>query len=1572
MRLPRHIITLLTVTIFLSTCVGRQDFPLYKDVTLGSLDLLTDGKTADGNAGLDTPDINIGDLKGGDSALDSQPDETTETDVCTPDCEGRACGDDGCGGTCWTGGGTECDDGEWCNGEESCDEDGLCQQGTAPELADDFACTVDECDEDTDQPTHTNDDGLCNDNNPCTADACLPDNESANDDGCVHTALDDGDNIACDDGNPCTADQCLTGECSNVLLPIEQLTVDECICTLKEDCTDLEDGAVCNGTLDCLPDPDNEEVSVCQVAAESIAGCDDDNPCTDDACEPEAEGADSDGCTFAAVEDETVPLGEDDENLCTDDDACTINHRCFEGECADDPYNCSDDNVCTDDTCLDQDGESKCFYANNDDGCDDAWPCTDNDTCANAVCAGSPNNDNCDDGNPCTIDACDPEAEGLDEYGCTHLPVVDGPEPLCADNDPCTIDHRCEAGVCALSPYDCEDGNACTDNECTNDNDQPKCIFSFNVAQCDDLIDCTENDTCTNGDCAGTPNDTLCLDETVCDGTESCLAGQGCIEGDPLDCDDLLDCTLDSCDPVDGCQHQAQDVECDDASLCTIEICVVDVGCQYTDVVCADQEPCTVDTCDADAGCLYTPDDDSCDDQQPCTIDACSADTGCSSTPDNTFCDDANECTADHCSANLGCQYETAGLDSIACSDGDPCTEGDVCQGGTCIPGQELALICSDFDHDGLGGVDDLCPYAFDPDNLDLNSDQQADACVPVAAVADYLYSRDLTLSQDGAASTWRRTHEPVEIPLANGILDDSVVGYWRLSGGQGTDFSGSSYHGVPDKVTAVAGVFGKPDGAAQFNGTDSRVLLPVFKDVDGTSHLSFSAWVKPASYDTQESSNASAILNRLHVDGLKGHSNFALSEGKFFMHLEFENDFVQIQSDMIPLNVWSHLAAVYDGSYVYLFVNGVLTSTKSITYDGAILNGQKLLTNDYPFAIGCTYSVGGGDYPCSSNNAFDGSIQEVLLVNRIFSPEEIEAYYRSAAPYGTAFVPGAQRDFDDVKVTETTGDGDGDVNGDDDGSETLKRSRIVGVREHSDTPCPMVEDDGSWADREDLCGVAAYWRLDGDAVDVLEVSDGVNNGAVPARGRFGESGGAMAFTQRQKRLEVSGVEAGALNPETGPLTVEAWLRFPSQSGSVYHPVHKKGTMDTTGYQISYTVSSGIVTCEFFGTFQNIIKSAATDPINDRGWHHVACVMTGGTNQELKVYIDGLERESQKVSGPNIGTLSNAAPFKIGWANGDGEIGQYVDEVLVHFVAKSADYIYHRARPGVPKVRFLANTVVENQGSDQAPAYPLRGYKMYWGDDDATAAMPFVSSLPEAPEVVPEKCYGLLNGCHGYAGWWRLNEGRGDVAVDSSGWKWLATTNDLSFRDGIAGTAGDFNGDSTYLKLVQDFIPESQFTVEAVTSFDSMAKGEWDQVVRWGKNGQNDGFSLYKSEEDADYESDGESLLFLSYHNSINNHIGTSPAVIGEWQHIAGKLDAGEAEFFAHHQSIGKQQWDYNHPQEGVFRIGGRHDAVPDLAQLAEAVDGAIDEVRISNRALEPDEFLHFPLVEWVWGEMID
>jgi uncharacterized repeat protein (TIGR01451 family)/MYXO-CTERM domain-containing protein len=213
--------------------------------------------------------------------------------------------------------------------------------------------------------------------------------------------------------------------------------------------------------------------------------------------------------------------------------------------------------------------------------CNDGNACTQLDTCQVGVCIGTnpvvcPSPDQCHDQVTCnpTTGACPadpPKADGAacsDGNGCTQTdtcqaglcsggnPVVCPAADQCHDQGTCNpVTGACTPSLAKAGGTACSDGDACTRNDtCQNG----ICIGSDPVV-CPVADQCHDQGTCNvaTGVCAPNPprsNGAACSDGNPCTQGDSCQAG-GCQGGTPLNCDDGIDCSLDSCDIVAGCLH---------------------------------------------------------------------------------------------------------------------------------------------------------------------------------------------------------------------------------------------------------------------------------------------------------------------------------------------------------------------------------------------------------------------------------------------------------------------------------------------------------------------------------------------------------------------------------------------------------------------------------------------------------------------------------------------------------------------------------------------------------------------------------------------------------------------------------------------------------------------------------------------------------------------------------------------------------------------------------------------------------------------------------------------------------
>lgn len=256
-------------------------------------------------------------------------------------------------------------------------------------------------------------------------------------------------------------------------------------------------------------------------------------------------------------------------------------------------------------------------------------------------------------------------AEG-NERGFLLTPCGDASNP-CFGNE-CSVDGDCDDGLFCNGAESCVSGNC-----------------SVGTDPCAAGETCDENtDTCIP--VGGCQSDAECDDGLFCNGVETCVA-ESCVAGVPVNCDDGVGCTDDSCnESTDTCDNAANDANCDNGLFCDgSETCDVALDCQSGGAV-------------------------DCDDGVGCTIDACNEATDtCDNTPDDGACDDGLFCNgAETCDAQSDC---LAGSDP--CS-GAACDEStDTCESGRAI----WISFKDDAAVPGVGTVADEDIVAYDVAN---------------------------------------------------------------------------------------------------------------------------------------------------------------------------------------------------------------------------------------------------------------------------------------------------------------------------------------------------------------------------------------------------------------------------------------------------------------------------------------------------------------------------------------------------------------------------------------------------------------------------------------------------------------------------------------------------------------------------------------------------------------------------------------------------------------------------------------------------------------------------------------
>ncbi len=291
----------------------------------------------------------------------------------------------------------DCDDGDACNGAETCDsQTGECNAGTPMTCDDGLVCTVDGCSNST--CTHVP--VSCVDGDPCTDDTCEEPG------GCVYVPIDPccGDGV-CDGGeacNSCAAD-CIGGGGAAVC--------NNGTCEPGEDCLSCPQD--CNGKQNGKPSN-----RYC-CSGDGAGGGTNPVGCGDGRC---TTGGNQCGSVEPYCCGDGMCDAPEDETTCAVDCVvfCTANSEC------DDSVACTDD-ACEFGICVSTPNDANCpgdgLFCNGDEVCD-----------AKAGCSSA--GDPCPAGTSCneTTDACDQQQCGSNGATCTD------------DADCCS--NKCKTGTC--------------------------------------------------------------------------------------------------------------------------------------------------------------------------------------------------------------------------------------------------------------------------------------------------------------------------------------------------------------------------------------------------------------------------------------------------------------------------------------------------------------------------------------------------------------------------------------------------------------------------------------------------------------------------------------------------------------------------------------------------------------------------------------------------------------------------------------------------------------------------------------------------------------------------------------------------------------------------------------------------------------------------------------------------------------------------------------------------------------------------------------------------------------------
>jgi hypothetical protein len=242
-------------------------------------------------------------------------------------------------------------------------------------------------------------------------------------------------------------------------------------------------------------------------------------------------------------------------------------------------------------------------------------------------------------------------------------------------------------------------------------------------------------------------------------------------------------------------------------------------------------------------------------------------------------------------------------------------------------------------------------------------------------ALAIGSYSANVTFTNltNGSGTTNRVVALTVTLPPSCVPAPSGLVGWWPAEG-NANDIAGTNNGTLVNSAGFAAGEVGQ---AFSFDGVNSYVSIPDSPSLDTlVSSITIETWIK----FNQLTSDWEGIVT-------KGNSSWRLQATPWANTVYFAANGVGPTEDLYgSRNVrdgqWHHVAAVYDGTNMFLYVDGTVDVWQPAT--GLISQ------NNSPVCIGQTAE--------STGYFFDGLIDEVSIYNRALTASEIQAIYAAGS----------------------------------------------------------------------------------------------------------------------------------------------------------------------------------------------------------------------------------------------------------------------------------------------------------------------------------------------------------------------------------------------------------------------------------------------------------------------------------------------------------------------------------------------------------------------------------------------
>src|SRR3989338_3421330 len=692
---------------------------------------------------------------------------------------------------------------------------------------------------------------------------------------------------------------------------------------------------------------------------------------------------------------------------------------------------------------------------------------------------------------------------------------------------------------------------------------------------------------------------------------------------------------------------------------------------------------------------------------------------------------------------------------------------------------------------------------------------------------------------------------------------------------------------------------------SAAFDGTGDYLSAPDSDDwTFGSGDFSIDFWVKFNSISGQL-----PFLSQ-RVDGTQQWFLYKeTSDNKLKMVFINSGDVEVARYNMannwnVETGQWYHLAFVRKGPSGYIYIDGISQSLSVST---------SFSTNNLG-NISAALTISGASW--GYTNGYFDSLR--ILKGRALTSEEIKAAAsrRPSAVYTSPVLDAsASVQWDTLNWTE------GGVNTGD-GEQPYNTNSLVTQWNFNDTSDATITASSSGS-----CTTACNGTLTNFAYTASQDQATTTTGWTANNKRWGAGALMMESAASADYVSVTDPASNVLDPNSADLTIETWIKTSDTSAEIFSNNNANGTactnngyylgIDASGYPVFYLDTNGATAgCDASTTSQF--------KINDGNWHNIAVSVTRGTS--AVIYVDGKTANSDtSVTSYSAITVTGNVYF----GGSAGGLDAIVDSTRFYSRALSAAEILSNYQAGNIEIQTrTGDTSDPNDGSWEAWKPTTGETQLLSMDSDAAnwhSDIMASTTIATSTELTLKmegtgslklemgKASSTVN--TGTVALWHFEETgttTGTYLYDETANNNDATTTGTTVVDGIFGKARKFNGTSDYVTML------ALTGGTAVTSVDFWVYPQTTTEYFVDLNG-----SAYVWSNAGTVTATG----FTSPTIYVNGAV-SSAIVAGQWQHVAITTETG---INASAPNIGKT------PTNNYL-------------------EGNIDEIKISNRVLSPDE----------------